>query len=146
MLYGFAVKLMGQFSIAMRNLIESARALIGLALFVICLVLSFKGFPLALVSLTGSLLMLIACTQGVAAIFHKEESPMTLGANYSSDSSSSRFIRVCIAFAIAAFGSVVINWGGLASINIGQLTLDFKVIAVAIGVLGGLVNIDKRKG
>ena len=146
MLHGLAVKFMGQFSIAMRNLIESARALIGLALFVICLVLSFKGFPLALVSLTGSLLMLIACTQGVAAIFHKEESSMTLGANYSSDSSSSRFIRVCIAFAIAAFGSVVINWGGLASINIGQLTLDFKVIAVAIGVLGGLVNIDKIKG
>jgi hypothetical protein len=62
---------------------------------------------------------------------------------YAGDKPWSRFWTICAGFAIASLGAGIINWGGLASINFGSLTVDLKAVSVVGGVIGGLFNIDK---
>ena len=117
----------------MPKLIENVRALLFLALGAACLVLTFKGFPLALVSFLGFLIILTACTRGVQALLFKDKDPLM---------NSSRLASVILSIALGAFGIAVVKWGGLSSISIGQLTIGLDFMGVAIGIAGGLARLD----
>ena len=117
----------------MSKLIENARALLSLALGAVCIVLTFKGFSLALVSFLGFLIILTACTRGVQALLCEDKDPLM---------NSSRLGSVILAIALGAFGIAVVKWGGLSSISIGQLTIGLDFMGVAIGIAGGLARLD----
>ena len=56
-----------------------------------------------------------------------------------------RIINVCVGFAIASLGNAMIGWGGLISVTFfGSLTIHFLGIGIVIGVISGLLNIDKN--
>ena len=95
--------------------------------------LSFKGFPLALVSFLGFLIILTACTRGVQALLYKNTDPLM---------NESRPASVLIAVALGALGFAVVKWGGLASISIGSIAIGLDFLGVVIGVAGGLAKLD----
>jgi hypothetical protein len=108
------------------------RGLICAITFLSCITLSFKGFPLAMISFVGFGLVVSGWTPAIAAIFH----PM--GSN-----SKKRLLVVFIGFAIASLGRAVVDWGGLAFINIGELKINIGQLGGYIGFIGGLLNMDK---
>ena len=97
--------------------------------------LTFNGFPMALVSLLGSALVLIGYQVSISTLTHSD-SPT--GRN-----PWQRFLAICLGFAVASIGRAVIQWGGLISINVGLMVVDLYAAGVVAGVLGGLFNIDK---
>jgi len=118
----------------MSQLIENIRALLFLFLGAICVVLSFRGFPFAMVSFLGSLIILTACTRGVQLLLYKDENPLM--------NEVSRLPGVLIAIALGALGFAVVKWGGLASISIGTITIGLDYMGIAVGVAGGLARLD----
>ena len=122
----------------MRVFVSSARTLIGFATLVMCLILSFKGFPLAMVSWLGAGVAMTGYTGAFTTIFHNNsDSPST---------PVGKFLTVCIGFAIASIGGAVIDWGGLVTINIGKFPINLQYISVLVGILSGVFNIDKTWG
>ena len=119
-------------------LLQATRGLVGFVLSCAALVLSFKGFPFAFFSLFGSALVLMGYQVAIASICHTDAGGST--------SAGGRFITICIAFAIASVGSAVIDWGGLISINFGDLTFSLRWLGIGMGILGGLWNIDLHSG
>jgi hypothetical protein len=120
----------------MTNVLQSIRALAGLFLLIACIQLSFKGFPFALISLLGSAIVLMGYQVAISTISHSD-SPT--GPN-----PWRRFWTICVAFAVASLGAAAIQWGGLASINLGSALIDLKWAGVIAGATGGLFNIDKE--
>lgn len=119
----------------MVNLLQSVRGLVALALFVMCASLSFQGFPGALVSLLGALLVLTGYTGSISTMCHTD--------TYAGKNPWPRFGTICAGFAIASIGAAVINWGGLATINLGSIPVDLKGVSIVGGIIGGLFNIDR---
>lgn len=115
-------------------LLHSVRALLGLALFIWSLFLSFDGFPGALLSWLGGGIVLIGYTGSIATLTHNDQGMTGV----------QRFIAICIGFALASLGAAMVVWGGLISVTIADfLTIDFRTAGIVLGILGGLFNIDK---
>jgi len=108
------------------------RGFICLLVFLSCIALSFKGFPLGIISFVGFMIVITGWTRAISAMFH----PM--GAT-----TLRRLLVIFIGFAIASLGRAIIDWGGLAFINIGDLKISIGQMGAYIGLLGGLVNLDK---
>ena len=105
-------------------------------LFISCIILSFKGFPLALVSFLGSGMTFWGYSVAIATMTHSNTA--------AGNSPTQRILMICIHFGLASLGVAVIQWGGLNSINIGIASIDLKTIAVLTGVIGGLLNMDSK--
>lgn len=116
------------------------RTIITMLLFISCIILSFKGFPLALVSFLGSGMTFLGYSVAIATMTHSDTA--------AGNSPTQRILMICIHFGLASLGVAVIQWGGLSSINIGiasiDLTIDLKTIAVVTGVISGLLNMDSK--
>ena len=108
------------------------RGLSCLLIFLSCVILSFKGFPLGIISFVGFMLQITGWTSAISAMFH----PM--GAT-----TLKRLLIIFIGFALASLGRAIIDWGGLAFINIEGFRIMIAQIGVLIGFLGGLINIDR---
>ena len=118
----------------MISLLQSVRGFLGFIFFITCLVLSFKGFPLGLLSFFGSFLVLMGYQVATASICHTDAGGST--------SAGGRIITICIAFFIASLGSAIINWGGLATVNFGDFSVSLRWAGILMGLAGGLWNID----
>ena len=116
--------------------LQGVRALLGLLIGVSCLLLTFKGFPLAMISFLGSGIVLTGYQVAISTLTHSD-SP-------TGSSSWARFWTICVAFALASLGAAVIQWGGLVSINAGPVLIDLKTAGVIVGIVGGIFNIDKE--
>ena len=114
--------------------LQNIRGLLGFALFVTCLVLSFKGFPLGLLSFFGSGLVLMGYQVATASICHTDSGGST--------SAGGRILTICLAFFFASLGSAIINWGGLATVNFGDFSVSLRWAGILMGLAGGLWNID----
>lgn len=112
--------------------ISFVRAFICLLIFLSCITLSFKGFPLGIISFIGFMIVITGWTPAISAMFH----PM--GAT-----TLRRLLVIFIGFALASLGRAIIDWGGLAFINIGDLKISIGQMGACIGLIGGLVNLDK---
>jgi hypothetical protein len=111
---------------------QAIRNFICFLVLVACIVLSFKGFPFGLISFIGFLTGATGWTAAISAICH----PM--GAR-----GSRRLFTIILGFAIASLGRAIVNWGGLAFINIGDLPISVANLGAYMGVFGGLFNVDK---
>ena len=122
----------------MRNHLSNVRGLVVAGTFVICIILSFKGFPLALVSWVGFIVLGTGYAVAFSTIFHaNEDSPKTgLG----------RFFLICIAFAVASLGGEIISWGGLISFDIFNLNFNLQYTGALVGTVSGIFNLDKTWG
>ena len=120
----------------MIQFLQSARALVGLVMLVFSVFLSFKGFPLALLSWLGGGVVLMGYSVAIATITHEDT-------GQGKEGSGSRFLRICVAFAVASLGAAMVRWGGLWSISIGNFTIPFRETGILFGIAGGLWNIDK---
>jgi hypothetical protein len=94
--------------------------------------LSFKGFPLGIISFVGFMLLITGWTPAISAMFHPMGAP-----------TSRRLIVIFIGFAIASLGRAVVDWSGLAFINIGSLKVSIAQLGAYVGIFGGLFNLDK---
>ena len=94
----------------MRSFVTSVRGFAIFISFVMCLILSFKGFPLALVSWLGMFILMTGYGVAFSTMFHTNEDSPTTGIG--------KFFLVCVEFAVASFGGAVIIWAGLTTINI----------------------------
>jgi hypothetical protein len=109
------------------------RALISFFVFFSCVVLTFKGFPWALGSFLGFLLEMGGWSGAVSAMFH----PM--GARI-----GRRLGTIVLGFAIASLGLAMTKWSGLYSIGLFSLEIPVGRLGAIIGLLSGLLNIDKN--
>lgn len=114
------------------------RSFLGLALFGVCALLSLRGVPLALVSMLGSAIVLVACQIGTSVIAHPNSCS-------NPESLVGRAVLVMVAFLIASFGLNLINWGGLISIDMGAISIHLGKSGALMGIAGGLLNIDEKK-
>ena len=78
----------------MVNFLQSVRALVGLVLFVISLLITFDGFPGALLSWLGGGVVTLGYTVAISTITHEDIGNGKQGPG-------TRFILICIAFAQA---------------------------------------------
>ena len=78
------------------------------------------------------MIVITGWTPAISAMFH----PM--GAT-----TLRRLLVIFIGFALASLGRAIIDWGGLAFINIGDLKISIGQMGAYIGLIGGLVNLDK---
>jgi hypothetical protein len=109
------------------------RALISVFVFFSCVVLTFKGFPWALGSFLGFLLEIGGWSGAMSAMFH----PM--GARI-----GRRLGTIVLGFAIASLGLAMTKWSGLYSIGLFSLEIPVGRLGAIIGLLSGLLNIDKN--
>lgn len=77
------------------------------------------------------MLQITGLTPAISAMFH----PM--GAT-----TSRRLLMIFFGFTLASLGRAIIDWGGLAFINIGDLKISIGQMGELIGILGGFINID----
>jgi len=78
------------------------------------------------------MIVITGWTPAISAIFH----PM----------GATTLIRLCIVFigfALVPLGWAIIDWGGLAFINIEGLKINIGRMGELIGILGGLLNLDR---
>ena len=61
-----------------------------------------------------------------------------------SDTPLKRFLIICVAFAIASFGEIIIDLGGLVSINYPDASVGVKLVNVGrmLGIVYGILNFD----
>tara|TARA_R100000951_G_scaffold25121_1_gene21241 strand:+ start:4598 stop:5431 length:834 start_codon:yes stop_codon:yes gene_type:complete len=124
-------------------MIDAAFSLINLALIVATLLLTFKGFPYAFVSLAGYFLSMTAITSllGVWINPGKEHK-----------SYLTKIFASLIGIAMLLAGEWIINKGGLVSLSFGDpsvevgTTLTFSLIAWITGFLGALRGAHKSEG
>ena len=122
----------------MRSFVSSARGFIMAISLMMCVILSFRGFPLALVSWLGMLVQMTGYTVVLTTMFHNNEDlPKTV---------IGRFFLVCLAFAVASLGGAIIIWGGLSTINIFMLPFRLEYVGSVLGTASGIYNIDKSWG
>ena len=121
----------------MVNFLQSVRGLFGFVAFVLSVIMTFDGFPLALLSWLGAGVMMVGYTVAIATITHED-----VGSG--KEGSVARFIRICLAFAIASVGGAMVGWGGLLSVSFfDSITIGFRETAIITGIICGLFNIDK---
>ena len=121
----------------MVNFLQSVRALVGLVLFVISLLITFDGSPGALLSWLGGGVVTLGYTVAIASITHEDIGNGRKGPG-------TRFILICIAFAVASFGKAMVEWGNTNIILFGEVVVNFIEVGVLLGIICGLFNIDKK--
>ena len=122
----------------MKALFQNFRALTGLVLLIFALFLSFDGFPGAMVSWLGGGVVMSGYTGSIATITHEDtgEGKLTAGM---------RILIISVGFAIASFGSAMIDWGGLTSVTLSDtFTVPFRETGILFGIAGGLYNVDRQ--
>ncbi len=101
-----------------------------------CFVLTFQGFPGALISYVGFMGVLTAWTVFLSALFHPYRS-----------SKKYRFGVLLFAVVIFFVSSSIINVGGLARIGIPLFGMNIDIwlngMGILLGVLGGIFDLDK---
>ena len=114
------------------------RSFLGLALFGTCALLSLRGVPLALVSMLGSVIVLVACQIGTSVIAFPNScsNPKSL---------IGRVVLILISFLVASFGLNLIDLGGLISVDMGAISIHLGKSGALMGIAGGLLNIDGKK-
>ena len=120
----------------MKALFQNIRALTGFALMMFALFLTFDGFPGAMLSWLGGGVVMTGYTGSIATITHEDtgEGKLTAGM---------RILVISVGFAIASFGSAMINWGGLTSVTLSDtFTVPFRETGILLGIAGGLYNVD----
>ena len=119
-------------------MLSAAFSLINLALFVAALLLSFQGFPYALVSFAGYFLSMTAITTLLGVWINPGKEHQT----YLTKISTS-----LIGFGLLLAGDWIINKGGLISLSFADAenTLTFSFIAWITGFLGALKGIHKSE-
>ena len=118
------------------NLLQFIRGFGGFILFVVSVVMTFKGFPFALLSWFGGGVITVAYTVAISTMTHED-------VGHGKDSPRDRFIRICLGFAIASLGAAMVEWGGLISIGVGgSFVIPFRETGILIGIASGLYNID----
>lgn len=120
----------------MKALFQNIRALTGFALLIFALFLTFDGFPGAMLSWLGGGVVMTGYTGSIATITHEDtgEGKLTAGM---------RILVISIGFAIASFGSAMIDWGGLTSVTLSDtFTVPFRETGILFGIAGGLYNVD----
>ena len=121
----------------MTNFLQLVRGFVGFWLFVLAILMTFQGFPDALLSWLGGGVVAVAYTVAISTITHED-------IGQGKETASTRFIRICIAFAIASVGAAMVEWGGLWSVSFyDAFTIPFRETGILIGIAGGLFNIDK---
>ena len=121
----------------MINLLQSIRGLVGFILLVFSVILSFQGFPAALLSWLGGGVVTVGYAVAISKITHEDT-------GNGKESPGTRFFVICLAFALASLGSALITWGGLVSIGVGgPVVIPFRETGILIGIACGLFNIDK---
>ena len=120
----------------MVNFLQSVRALVGLILFVVSLLITFDGFPGALLSWLGGGVVTLGYTVAIASITHEDIGNGKQGPG-------TRFILICIAFAVASFGKAMVMWGNSNIVLFGSV-INFVEVGVVLGIICGLFNIDKK--
>jgi hypothetical protein len=124
--------------VQMKALFQNFRALTGLVLLIFALFLSFDGFPGAMVSWLGGGVVMSGYTGSIATITHEDtgEGKLTAGM---------RILVISVGFAIASFGSAMIDWGGLTSVTLSDtFTVPFRETGILFGIAGGLYNVDRQ--
>ena len=120
----------------MKALFQNIRALTGFALMMFALFLTFDGFPGAMLSWLGGGVVMTGYTGSIATITHEDtgEGKLTTGM---------RILVISVGFAIASFGSAMIDWGGLTSVTLTDtFTVPFRETGILFGIAGGLYNVD----
>lgn len=120
----------------MKALFQNIRALTGFALLIFALFHTFDGFPGAMLSWLGGGLVMTGYTGSISTITHENtgEGKLTAGM---------RILVISVGFAIASFGSAMIDWGGLTSITLSDtFTVPFRETGILLGITGGLYNVD----
>ena len=122
----------------MKALFQNIRALTALVLLIFALFLSFDGFPGAIVSWLGGGLVMTGYTGSISTIIHENigEGKLTTGM---------QILVISVGFAIASFGSAMIDWGGLTSVTLTDtFTVPFRETGILFGIAGGLYNVDRQ--
>ena len=122
----------------MKSLFQNVRALTGFVLLMFALFLTFDGFPGAMLSWLGGGVVMTGYTGSIATITHEDtgEGKLTAGM---------RILVISVGFAIASFGSAMINWGGLTSVTLSDaFTVPFRETGILFGIAGGLFNVDGK--
>ena len=120
----------------MKSLFQNVRALTGFVLLMFALFLTFDGFPGAMLSWLGGGVVMTGYTGSIATITHEDtgEGKLTAGM---------RILVISVGFAIASFGSAMINWGGLTSVSLSDtFIVPFRETGMLFGIAGGLYNVD----
>ena len=121
----------------MTQFLQSLRGFVGFAMFVLALLMTFKGFPGGLLSWLGGGVVTVAYSVAIATITHEDTGQGKEGPR-------DRFLRICLAFAIASVGAAMVEWGGLWSVTFfDTLNIPFRETGIVIGIVCGLFNIDK---
>ena len=121
----------------MVNFLQSVRVLVGLVTFVISVLITFDGSPGALLSWLGGGVVTLGNTVAIASITHEDIGSVRQGP-------ATRFILICIAFAVAFFGKAMVEWGNTNIILFGEVVVNFIEVGVVLGIICGLFNIDKK--
>ena len=112
------------------------RNLFAAAILLPCFVLTFQGFPGALISYVGFMGVLTAWTVFLSALFH----PYRCSKKY-------RFGVLLLAVVIFFVSSSIINVGGLARIGTALFWMNIDIwlneIGILLGVFGGVFDLDK---
>jgi len=121
----------------MTQFLQSLCGFVGFALFVLALLMTFKGFPGGLLSWLGGGVVTVGYGVATATITHEDT-------GQGIDIPFVRFARICVAFAIASLGAAMVEWGGLLSVTFyDTLNIPFRETGIVIGIFCGLFNIDK---
>ena len=121
----------------MNNFLQSVRGFVGFLLFVLAVLMTFDGFPGALLSWFGGGVVTVGYSVAIATIAHKNT-------GQGDESAGARFARICVAFALASLGAAMVGWGGLWSVTFfDSFTVPFRETGILIGIACGLYNIDK---
>lgn len=122
----------------MNAFFQNIRALTGFVLLIFALFLTFDGFPGAMLSWLGGGIVMTGYTGSIATITHEDtgEGKLTAGM---------RILVISVGFAIASFGSAMIDWGGLTSITLSEtFIVPFRETGILFGIAGGLFNVDGK--
>ena len=122
----------------MNAFFQNIRALTGFVLLIFALFLTFDGFPGAMLSWLGGGVVMTGYTGSIATITHEDtgEGKLTAGM---------RILVISVGFAIASFGSAMIDWGGLTSITLSEtFIVPFRETGILFGIAAGLFNVDGK--
>ena len=116
-----------------KTIVLEAMHALSFFVFACCFFLMFLGFPFALVSWIGKLIVMVGYLHAIKTIVYAN-----------SDTPLKRFLIICVAFAIASFGEIIIDLGGLVSINYADSSVGVKLVNVGrmLGIVYGILNFD----
>ena len=121
----------------MTNFLQTVQGFVGFFLFVLAVLMTFQGFPGATFSWLGGGVIAAGYSVAIATITHEDTGQGKEGAG-------PRFLRICVAFALASLGAAMVEWGGLWSVTFfDAFTLPFRETGILVGIACGLFNIDK---